>query len=135
MDMSYDMVKRCKDAKANISDNNLETLFIVGDEEFLHVKDGELRIASTIAQIEREGGISSRISPLAQVRDAGNLLTRARFTLPDVNVDEYTVQYNSGEYFPSWSPIYLRYMKTTLLALDLIVARRATEYLEMHGRS
>ncbi|RZR83642.1 hypothetical protein BHM03_00010317 [Ensete ventricosum] len=31
-----------------------------------------------------------------QVRDAGNLLTRAGFTLPGVDVDEYTVKYDSG---------------------------------------
>ncbi|KAL5997022.1 hypothetical protein ACLOJK_007948 [Asimina triloba] len=91
MDMSYDMVKRCRDAEADISDNNLEMLFVLGDEEFLPVKDGELRIATTIAQMEREGGISPRISPLAQVRNAGNLLTRAGFTLPGVDVDEYIV--------------------------------------------
>lgn len=34
-----------------------------------------------------------------QVRDAGNLLTRAGFTLPGVDVDEYTVKYESGEDF------------------------------------
>lgn len=56
----------------------------------------ELRIACTIAQMEREGGISPRLSPLAQVRDAGNLLTRAGFTLPGVDVDEYTIRYNSA---------------------------------------
>ncbi|PIN12293.1 putative methyltransferase [Handroanthus impetiginosus] len=56
----------------------------------------ELRIACTVAQMEREGGISPRLSPLAQVRDAGNLLTRAGFTLPGVDVDEYTVRYNSA---------------------------------------
>lgn len=79
-------------------------------------------MACTIAQMEREGGISPRMSPLAQVfipsgllifriwcfspdalhrtfvkvRDAGNLLTRAGFTLPGVDVDQYTVRYNSG---------------------------------------
>ncbi|KAL4573489.1 hypothetical protein LXL04_020297 [Taraxacum kok-saghyz] len=31
-----------------------------------------------------------------QVRDAGNLLTRAGFTLPGVDVDEYQVRYNSA---------------------------------------
>uniref|UniRef100_A0A803NJ30 Methyltransferase n=2 Tax=Cannabis sativa TaxID=3483 RepID=A0A803NJ30_CANSA len=56
----------------------------------------ELRIACTVAQMEREGGISPRISPLAQVRDAGNLLTRAGFTLPGVDVDEYVVKYESA---------------------------------------
>lgn len=56
----------------------------------------ELRIACTVAQMEREGGISPRVSPLAQVRDAGNLLTRAGFTLPGVDVDEYVVRYKSA---------------------------------------
>ncbi|KAJ7539411.1 hypothetical protein O6H91_11G091200 [Diphasiastrum complanatum] len=55
----------------------------------------ELRIACTAAQLEREGGVSPRISPLAQVRDAGNLLTRAGLALPTVDVDEYTVNYPS----------------------------------------
>lgn len=32
-----------------------------------------------------------------QVRDAGNLLTRAGFSLPGVDVDEYVVKYKSGK--------------------------------------
>ncbi|XP_044509981.1 putative methyltransferase At1g22800, mitochondrial isoform X1 [Mangifera indica] len=56
----------------------------------------ELRIACTVAQMEREGGISPRVSPLAQVRDAGNLLTRAGFALPGVDVEEYVVKYKSS---------------------------------------
>ncbi|KAJ6433693.1 hypothetical protein OIU84_017399 [Salix udensis] len=138
MDTSNDMVKLCKDAEAAQQDSNqnIETSFVVGDEEFLPIKEssvdlvisclglhwtndlpgamiqsklalksdglffssyfGELRIACTVAQMEREGGISPRISPLAQVRDAGNLLTRAGFTLPGVDVDEYVVRYSSA---------------------------------------
>lgn len=38
---------------------------------------------------------------LLQVRDAGNLLTRAGFTLPGVDVDEYTVRYSSGKSYAS----------------------------------
>ncbi|KAL2501993.1 putative methyltransferase [Forsythia ovata] len=141
MDASYDMVKLCKEAEQDLPNKNVETSFIVADEEFLPVNecsldlvisslglhwtndlpgamiqsrlalkpDGlflaailggetlkELRIACTVAQMEREGGISPRLSPLAQVRDAGNLLTRAGFTLPGVDVDEYTVRYDSA---------------------------------------
>lgn len=33
----------------------------------LNVMDRELRIACTVAQMEREGGISPHLSPLAQV--------------------------------------------------------------------
>ncbi|CAI9761208.1 unnamed protein product [Fraxinus pennsylvanica] len=141
MDASYDMVKLCKEAEHDLPNKNVETSFIVADEEFLPLNecsldlvisslglhwtndlpgamiqsrlalkpDGlflaailggetlkELRIACTIAQMEREGGISPRLSPLAQVRDAGNLLTRAGFTLPGVDIDEYTVRYDSA---------------------------------------
>lgn len=53
----------------------------------------ELRIACTVAQQEREGGVAPRTSPLAQVRDAGNLLTRAGLAIPTVDVDDITVNY------------------------------------------
>ncbi|XP_024044975.1 putative methyltransferase At1g22800, mitochondrial isoform X2 [Citrus clementina] len=96
MDTSYDMLKSCKDAQQDAHNDNIETFFVVGDEEFLPLKERELRVACTVAQMEREGGISPRVSPLAQVRDAGNLLTRAGFTLPSVDVDQYTVKYNSS---------------------------------------
>ncbi|KAL9432422.1 hypothetical protein AB3S75_027456 [Citrus x aurantiifolia] len=141
MDTSYDMLKSCKDAQQDAHNHNIETFFVVGDEEFLPLKESsldlavsclglhwtndlpgamiqcklalkpdglflgailggetlkELRVACTVAQMEREGGISPRVSPLAQVRDAGNLLTRAGFTLPSVDVDQYTVKYNSS---------------------------------------
>ncbi|CAK8564708.1 unnamed protein product [Lathyrus sativus] len=141
MDASYDMVQRCKNDYHESINNNMETMFLVGDEEFLPIKESsvdlvisclglhwtndlpgamiqsmlalkpdglflaailggetlrELRIACTVAQMEREGGISPRVSPLAQVRDAGNLLTRAGFNLPGVDVDEYTVKYGSA---------------------------------------
>ncbi|XP_059661621.1 putative methyltransferase At1g22800, mitochondrial isoform X2 [Cornus florida] len=141
MDTSYDMVKMCKETEQDVSSKSIETSFVVGDEEFLPLKESsvdlvisclglhwtndlpgamiqsrlalksdglflaailggetlrELRIACTVAQMEREGGISPRLSPLAHVRDAGNLLTRAGFTLPGVDVDEYTVRYKSA---------------------------------------
>ncbi|KAJ7949745.1 Methyltransferase [Quillaja saponaria] len=140
MDTSYDMVKLCKNS-AEVCNDTIETTFMVGDEEFLPVKESsldlvisclglhwtndlpgamiqsrlalkpdglflaailggetlkELRIACTVAQMEREGGISPRVSPLAQVRDAGNLLTRAGFSLPGVDVDQYTIRYKSA---------------------------------------
>lgn len=140
MDTSKDMLKSCQDAEKSLPNENIETTYVVGDEEFLPIKESsvdlvisnlglhwtndlpgamiqsrlalkpdglflaailggetlkELRIACTVAQMEREGGISPRLSPLAQVRDAGNLLTRAGFQLPSVDVDEYTVRYRN----------------------------------------
>ncbi|XP_058097642.1 putative methyltransferase At1g22800, mitochondrial isoform X2 [Magnolia sinica] len=174
MDMSYDMVKLCKDAEADVSDNNLETHFVVGDEEFLPIKESsldlvisclglhwtndlpgamiqcrlalkpdglflaailggetlkELRIACTIAQLEREGGISPRISPLAQVRDAGNLLTRAGFTLPGVDVDEYTVRYDSAleliEHLRAMGETNALFQRNNILKKDTALASAA----------
>ncbi|CAI5481612.1 unnamed protein product [Closterium sp. Yama58-4] len=56
----------------------------------------ELRIACTLAHMERQGGVAARVAPMAQVRDAGNLLTRAGFALPTVDVDEFPVAYPSA---------------------------------------
>jgi NADH dehydrogenase [ubiquinone] 1 alpha subcomplex assembly factor 5 len=55
-----------------------------------------MRIACAVGEQEREGGLSARCSPLAQVRDAGNLLGRAGLTLPAVDTDTLTIQYQSG---------------------------------------
>lgn len=53
----------------------------------------ELRIACTLAQQEREGGVSPRTSPFVRVRDAGNLLTRAGMQIASVDVDDIIVNY------------------------------------------
>jgi SAM-dependent methyltransferase len=53
----------------------------------------ELRRAIADAEIESEGGLSPRISPFADVRDAGNLLQRAGFTLCVADVETLTVAY------------------------------------------
>jgi len=53
----------------------------------------ELRQALAEAEIAEEGGLSPRVSPLAEVRDAGNLLQRAGFALPVADADTLTVSY------------------------------------------
>lgn len=53
----------------------------------------ELRSALTEAEIEVEGGLSPRISPFADIRDAGSLLQRAGFSLPVVDTETITVSY------------------------------------------
>ncbi|XP_042757702.1 putative methyltransferase At1g22800, mitochondrial [Lactuca sativa] len=112
MDSSHDMVKLCKDSEKDLSSDNIEISFLVGDKEFLPIQASsvdlvisclglhwtndlpgamiqsrvalkhdllslaaifggetlkELRIACTIAHMEREGGVSLRISPLTEV--------------------------------------------------------------------
>lgn len=53
----------------------------------------ELRGSLQLAENERLGGIGTHISPLADVRDVGNLLTRAGFKLLTVDVDDIIVDY------------------------------------------
>ncbi len=53
----------------------------------------ELRSALLEADAETAGGVAPRVSPFTDVRDAGNLLTRAGFALPVVDADVITVTY------------------------------------------
>ena len=39
MDASYEMVQLCKNAEEALHNDNVETTFFVGDEEFLPVKE------------------------------------------------------------------------------------------------
>ncbi|MQL76771.1 hypothetical protein Taro_009161 [Colocasia esculenta] len=42
MDMSFDMIQTLKDSEKNMTPDNLETFYVVGDEEFLPVKENSL---------------------------------------------------------------------------------------------
>ena len=53
----------------------------------------ELRTALAEAEIEIDGGLSPRVSPFVDVRDAGVLLQRAGFALPVADVDTLSVRY------------------------------------------
>ncbi|MEE9479386.1 MAG: methyltransferase domain-containing protein [Kiloniellales bacterium] len=53
----------------------------------------ELRGALMQAEIEEEGGAGPRVSPFADVAQAGGLLQRAGFALPVADVDSITVSY------------------------------------------
>lgn len=54
----------------------------------------ELRDCLLAAELEHEGGAGPRVSPFADVPDAGALLQRAGFTLPVVDSDRITVTYS-----------------------------------------
>ncbi|GMH41941.1 hypothetical protein BSKO_09860 [Bryopsis sp. KO-2023] len=56
----------------------------------------ELRIAFNLAEQEREGGVSPRISPLVQMNDTGSLLSGAGFNLIGVDVDDITIKYKNA---------------------------------------
>jgi len=53
----------------------------------------ELRTSLQLAELEREGGISPHVSPMADSRDMSNLMSRAGFTLLTVDVDEVSIGY------------------------------------------
>ncbi len=53
----------------------------------------ELRKSLLYAEAETSGGASPRISPFADVRDAGDLLARAGFAMPVADVETLTVNY------------------------------------------
>ena len=54
----------------------------------------ELRSAMMQAELELESGASPRVSPFADIRDAGALLQRAGFALPVADLDTLTVRYS-----------------------------------------
>ncbi|HEY0235637.1 MAG TPA: methyltransferase domain-containing protein [Afipia sp.] len=56
----------------------------------------ELRQSFAAAETEIEGGLSPRIAPMIEVRDAGSLLQRAGFALPVTDVDRIVVRYDNA---------------------------------------
>jgi SAM-dependent methyltransferase len=70
-------------------DGLLLAAFAGGDTLF------ELRQSFAAAEAEIEGGISPRVIPFVQVREAGALLQRVGFALPVADVDRLTARYES----------------------------------------
>ncbi|KAJ9659376.1 hypothetical protein H2201_007401 [Coniosporium apollinis] len=71
------------------------------DAPFLGVMLGgdslyELRTSLQLAELSLRGGVSTRTSPLADVRDVGGLLQSAGFKLLTVDVDDIIVEYPSS---------------------------------------
>lgn len=55
----------------------------------------ELREVLLATEAEMTGGASPRVIPFADVRDIGGLLQRAGFALPVVDMENYTVRYDT----------------------------------------
>ncbi|KAL4906055.1 hypothetical protein BDW74DRAFT_137820 [Aspergillus multicolor] len=53
----------------------------------------ELRTSLQLADLERRGGVSPHVSPLADVRDVGGLLTKAGFKMLTVDVEDIVVEF------------------------------------------
>lgn len=56
----------------------------------------ELRQSFAAAETELDGGLSPRVAPLADLRDVGALLQRARFALPVADLDRVVVRYDNA---------------------------------------
>jgi len=56
----------------------------------------ELRQSFATAEADLEGGVSPRVAPFVDAREAGALLQRAGFALPVVDVDRVTARYASA---------------------------------------
>jgi SAM-dependent methyltransferase len=56
----------------------------------------ELRQSFAAAEAEREGGVSPRVAPFADLRDIGGLLQRAGLALPVTDVDRVVVRYDNA---------------------------------------
>jgi NADH dehydrogenase [ubiquinone] 1 alpha subcomplex assembly factor 5 len=55
----------------------------------------ELRVSMQLAELERKGGITSRISPFTTPSDIGGLLTASGFKLLTLDFDEIRIAYPS----------------------------------------
>ncbi|XP_076004274.1 arginine-hydroxylase NDUFAF5, mitochondrial [Genypterus blacodes] len=96
----------------------------------------ELRCSLQLAETEREGGFSPRVSPYTAVTDLGNLLGQAGFSMLTVDVDDVEVHYpgitevmtdlqGMGESNCAWN-------RRSLLHRDTMLAAAAI-YKEMYG--
>jgi len=96
----------------------------------------ELRTSLQLAELERTGGLSPRISPMTDSRSLSNLLSRAGFALPAVDVDEIRIGYPSifelVEDLQAMGETNAVINRRTHISKDLLVAAGAV-YKELHG--
>ena len=97
----------------------------------------ELRTSLQLADLERRGGVSTHVSPLADVRDIGGLLTKAGFKMLTVDVDDVVVDYPDTfalmqdlQAMGESNAVLSREMRG--LRRDVLVANEAI-YRELHG--
>jgi SAM-dependent methyltransferase len=84
----------------------------------------ELRQAFAAAESERDGGLSPRVAPFADVRDVGGLLQRAGFALPVTDSDRLTVRY--ADVFALMRDLRAMGATNPLVARRRVPLRRAT---------
>jgi SAM-dependent methyltransferase len=98
----------------------------------------ELREAFAAGESQTRGGISPRVSPFADVRDLGALLSRAGFALPVADVERLAVRY--GDIFALARDLRAHGLTNVLKERSRLPLRRDTlaamlaHYAGAHGR-
>lgn len=76
----------------------------------------ELRASLAEAEVECDGGLSPRVSPMAEIRDLGALLQRAGFAMPVADAERLTVTYAT--------PLHLMRELRAMGETNVLTARR-----------
>lgn len=99
----------------------------------------QLRTSLQLAELERRGGISPHVSPMADVKDVGGLLQRAGFKMLTVDIDDIIVDY--PDMFALMQDLQAMGESNAILARemgpiqrDVLLAGDAI-YRELHGNS
>ncbi len=99
----------------------------------------ELRTSLQLAELDRRGGVSPHVSPLADVRDIGGLLGKTGFKMLTVDVDDIIVDYPSS--FALMTDLQAMGESNAVLGREMGGIRRevllAAEgiYKELHGNA
>jgi NADH dehydrogenase [ubiquinone] 1 alpha subcomplex assembly factor 5 len=99
----------------------------------------ELRTSLQLAEMERRGGVSTRTSPLADVRDIGGLLQQAGFKLLTVDIDDIIIDFPDS--FALMQDIQAMGESNAVLGRETAAIRRDVLaagdaiYKELHGNA
>jgi NADH dehydrogenase [ubiquinone] 1 alpha subcomplex assembly factor 5 len=98
----------------------------------------DLREALMTAEAEEEGGVSPRVSPFVDVKDAGALLQRSGFALPVVDADDITIDYPDAlklmRDLSGMGESNIVAKRSKKFTKSSTLARAAAIYHERHGR-
>jgi len=83
-----DLPKLFSEARRVLKPDGCFMLAMIGGESL-----SELRASMVLAELEREGGVSPHCGPFVQLSDVGNLMQRAGFALPTLDVDTMKVSF------------------------------------------
>ena len=99
----------------------------------------DLREALMTAEAEEEGGVSPRVSPFVDVKDAGALLQRSGFALPVVDADDITIDYPDAlklmRDLSGMGESNIVAKRSKKFTKRSTLARAAAIYHERHGRN